>query len=389
MRSLCSYAAKSVFRKKTRSLALILLVSASAAVLIASASCYDSLFSSASRDALEADGDILYVSSGKSSMDYESYRAVKEMLLSCTRVKEVRCRIAVDGIAGNSAVSAPVSGVATDSGEPYHEPLPASVGSALAQTLGVQEGDCISGLISDIGLTMEVRSVVKTESVLKDRFYIGIPSSLFSEMEENPDVCAVMIYLEHPLSAPRLHRRSTSPDYAAVADLCAGIPEFSSFELHSIPAGNTYCNKIISVYRTNYAVVFAVIMLTVVIAFLNIMSLSVYERSAEFGTMRSMGNTVPHIAAMILAETILVALISCAAAAGLSLAGSALINAVGGIVFRSPPGETQDILVGSSPCVESAAIVCGAVLLGAAAASLLSTLSLRGKTVLEQLEKKE
>ena len=325
--------------------------------------------------------------SADSPVDWDGYLAVKERLLSGELVRCVRAEADIEGIVGTSTVSAPCSGSAFEAGETVSlDAVPAVMGVSLARTLGVSKGTVLGGLIADCGMTLVVSDIVKTEAALRDRFYVQIPMDALIKAEANPEIDEIRVWLTDGVRSPSLDREGGSKGYDEEAIKIAGMPELAAYEIRSIPAGNTEVNKIVGVYRTNYHVVQIVVCLTLVLAFLNVLSLSVYERQQELGTLRSMGTSVARIRAMLVAETVMVALISWGIGTVLAAAGSAIINARGGLVFPAPPGSASDIRVGMLFSLAKAAQTGALVLAGAVISAFASSRKLGSASVVEQLE---
>ncbi len=390
MTRVLAFAFRNIARNRVRSFSLIALASVGVCALILIAAGYEFLFSSATAGSVESDGDIFLVrtkNSADSPVDWDGYLAVKERLLSGELVRCVRAEADIEGIVGTSTVSAPCSGSAFEAGETVSlDAVPAVMGVSLARTLGVSKGTVLGGLIADCGMTLVVSDIVKTEAALRDRFYVQIPMDALIKAEANPEIDEIRVWLTDGVRSPSLDREGGSKGYDEEAIKIAGMPELAAYEIRSIPAGNTEVNKIVGVYRTNYHVVQIVVCLTLVLAFLNVLSLSVYERQQELGTLRSMGTSVARIRAMLVAETVMVALISWGIGTVLAAAGSAIINARGGLVFPAPPGSASDIRVGMLFSLAKAAQTGALVLAGAVISAFASSRKLGSASVVEQLE---
>lgn len=390
MTRVLAFAFRNMARNRVRSVSLIALASVGVCALILIAAGYEYLFASAASRSVESDGDILLVrtkDSADAPVAWDGYLAIKARLLSGGLVKDVRAETDIEGIVGTENVSAPCSGSAYEGGETVSlDAVPAVMGVSLARTLGVSKGSVLGGLIADCGMTLAVSDVVKTEATLRDRFYVKIPLDALIKAEANPGIDEIRVWLADGVRAPSLDREGGSKGYDEESKKIAGIPELAAYEIRSIPTGNTEVNKIVGVYRTNYRVVEVVVCLTLMLAFLNVLSLSVYERQQELGTLRSMGTSVNRIRCMLVAETVMVALLSWGIGTALAATSGAIINARGGLVFPAPPGSASDIRVGMLFSPAKAVQIGILVVSGAVISALASSRSLGSTSVVEQLE---
>jgi putative ABC transport system permease protein len=362
---------------------------------------YQYIFDSLKNESLAADGDIrLDAESPEAALAWDSYRAVKERLLSGGLFASVLAEAEINGLVGTAERSVPCSGVALEGntildgsivlesvfeGDVLENPVPASIGVSLARTLGVSPGTLLSGFIADCGLTLEIAELVQTESALKDRFYIALPLETLLRRGADITIKNLRIRLKKSLSAPSLNRDGDSPDYAAALALIRDIPELAPFTLYSLKEGNTATNKIVGVYRTNYRVIEAVIMISLCLAFLNVLSLSIYERRQEFGTLRAMGTPVFHIRFLLITETLLIAAAAWIAGVLISTALGFLVNAAGGAVFPPPPGRSA-VLRGGIRLSAAKTLTAGLPLAtGALGGVLMSTLFFGKTGIVKQL----
>ncbi len=390
MRNVCGYAFKNIWRSRVRSVALLTIITVGVAVLTLIAAGYEDMFYSAAKESREQEGDISFVdhsNDAKRSLSWESYLLLKERLLSTGMVHKVQASAQISGIIGGVDRSAPCSGIAYEGGIPLGEEdlVPIKMGGALAKTLSLAPTDTVGALLYDCGMTGRVEQTVVTEVLLKDRFYVELPLEAFIVREEVPRINSVYIWLSKPLLAPRLYKDSDSPEYQHIVELCSQAVELEGFTLYALPNNNTNVARIVQIYRTNYQVVLVVVIVTLLLAFLNVLTLSVYERQQELGTLRSLGTPLVHIQILIVLETVCIALIGWLIAVALSFTASMIIQAAGGLVFAPPPGETSAITVGSRYSIR-AVVETGLYVIGAGCiASLLSVLRLGKHTIVEQL----
>ncbi|HHU36867.1 MAG TPA: FtsX-like permease family protein [Treponema sp.] len=411
MKRIILYAFRNIWRSRVRTIALVTIISIGVAVLILIAAGYEDLFDSVTSDTVSAEGDMHFVydptgtdsggnatgsagsvssNNGAAVMQWETYLAVKDRLLASGLVKDVRAETSVTGIIGGTERSAPCSGIAVENDfSSVDDVYPVTLGIALAKTLGVGEGDSVGGLVNDLGMTLKVEKTVKTEVLLKDRFYLEIPISVFLDWEDFPEVTSMHLWLKKSVTSPTLTVNSDSPDYQEILFLSNSIPELQNYTLYSIPKKNTKVEQIVQIYRTNNQVVLVVVALTLFLAFLNVLALSVYERQQELGTLRSMGTPISQIRLLIICETIMIALLSWLIGITVAIIGSVIIQARGGLVFAPPPGEIDNITIGSKLSLVNMCATALVVIVGASLAALITTAKLGSSSVVEQLEPRD
>ena len=382
-----SLAFRNLLRSRVRALSLLALASAGVCALVLVAGEYEFLFSGAGKSVVEADGDILLERIGEEGLRWDGYLEAKENLLGSGLVREVRAESRVDGIVGNADRAVPCAGVAVEDGVTVAgDTVPASLGSAIAKTVGASKGSLVGGLIADCGMTLEVTEVVETEASLRDRFYARIPMDALVGLGENPTVDSVRIWLEEGVSSPGLDRESGSRGYDGTVRLLASIEGLSGYAIRSMPAGNTEINKIVGVYRTNYRVVATTVVITMFLAFLNVLSLTVHEREREIGTLRAMGTTTGGVRIMLASEAAMAALLAWAIGTTLALAAAAAINGIGGITLPPPPTATEEIRIGMAITARKVAEAFAFTALSALASAVLCTTRLGNADIVRQLE---
>jgi putative ABC transport system permease protein len=94
-------------------------------------------------------------------------------------------------------------------------------------------------------------------------------------------------------------------------------------------------------YSSAMNVALIVILAIVLLAIMNTMIISVYERMREIGTMRSIGTTRVQILRMINAESVLLGFFGCLVGLAVAVLAATIINSLGGIPLPPPPGNTR------------------------------------------------
>jgi putative ABC transport system permease protein len=102
-----------------------------------------------------------------------------------------------------------------------------------------------------------------------------------------------------------------------------------------------FYDKAAELYRRQFAILRLVVLLMVVLSVLNTINLTVFERTAEFGTMRSLGNGRRHVLMLIVLENLLSGAIGVMAGGALSVVLAHIISTIG-IPMPPPPGSNID-----------------------------------------------
>ncbi len=384
-----SLAFRNLLRSRVRALSLLALAASGVCALVLVAGEYEFLFAGAGKSVVESDGDILLERKGEGDggLRWDGYLEAKGRLLDSGLVREVRAESRVDGIVGSVDRTVPCAGVAVEDGVTVAgETVPAALGSAIAKTLGAAKGSLVGGLIADCGMTLEVTEVVATEASLRDRFYARIPMDALVGLGENPTVDSVRIWLADGVSSPGLDRESGSRGYDGTVRLLSSIEGLSGYEIRSMLAGNTEINKIVGVYRTNYRVVACTVVITMFLAFLNVLSLTVHEREREIGTLRAMGTTTRQVRAMFVSEAAIAALLAWAIGTALALVAAAAIDGLGGITLPPPPTATEEIRIGMAITARKVVEALVFTVLSALASAAICTVRLGNADIVKQLE---
>lgn len=353
---------------------MLLTAGCSAIVLLGAG--YDSIIEAAANEHIEANGDMLLTAQTENMVSWDVFEKMRHKILALGSVRTVSATASVTGLLGNGEYAAPVSGIAVEDWAYDTEDIPIELGKALADTLRVSAGSPVSGLIEDTGMSFTVKETVTTEAILKDRFYVRVPVRALQNAGIIPKAQSIHLWL----------KEDTASAYKEVARLIRENRELDGYALYSLREKNTPIEKIVSVYKTNFTVVSAVIGITVFLAFLNVLSLSIYERQQELGTLRAMGTPTGHLTLSLTVETLMVALASAAAGILISLIVSATIRSIGGISFPPPPGSAERLRVGSSLSWEKIALAASVLFGSACASSLICTSGLGKPSVTKQLE---
>ena len=104
-------------------------------------------------------------------------------------------------------------------------------------------------------------------------------------------------------------------------------------------------NQVVALFRRELHVITLIVSVIVILSIANTMTMSIFERTREFGTLRAMGARPRRIVGLLLLEGTFLGLAG--AAAGL-LVGALVARVVSrvGITYPSPPGSTRPYIGG-------------------------------------------
>jgi ABC-type lipoprotein release transport system permease subunit len=131
-----------------------------------------------------------------------------------------------------------------------------------------------------------------------------------------------------------------------------------------------YYNQVVAYYRGFYYIILATAAIIVFFAAGTTVSLSLLERTREFGIRLCLGTRRSHLAGSILTEVCIAGLCGLAAGSLLSLAGALFINTLGGIPMPAAPGMGAgiNVLIRFSPLGAALSLVTALLIPMAAAA---------------------
>lgn len=189
----------------------------------------------------------------------------------------------------------------------------AYIGSALARNLDVTIGDELVILGSDrlgsIAATIVlVGGIFESGNTELDRTIVHIPIELFNEVFEMSNaIHRVVIMVNNPLLMNRIER---------------DINHFvkPNQELRNWQELMPEINESIALDRISNGIVYSVLIVIVVLSIANTFTMTMFERTREFGILRALGMQNPSIFAMFSFESLFMWLIGSTVGLGLSLA---------------------------------------------------------------------
>ncbi len=292
-------------------------------------------------------------------------------------VERAMARLYFSGLLGNGRVDVPIVG---EGGEPDKEAAlstsltlldgrlltgkdvhGALVGEGLAKTLNVRPGDSVTLLASTLEGAMntadlEVVGVFRSFSKDYDARALKVSLTAAQELLSTPDANTIVVQLARTADTRRIAgalSEQLRPDDLVVKTW----DELNDF----------YANTVL-LYDRQFAVLRLIILFLVVLGVANTVNMTVFERLAEFGTMRALGNRGGRVMSLILTECLVLGLAGASVGLVLGMVIALVISAIG-IPMPPPPnssvGYTAQIALSSAGLLEAALVgVLAAVLSG-------------------------
>ena len=377
-------ALRNVFRHRLRTAITLGAVAAGVVGLILSGGFVHDIFARLGEAIIHAQTGHLQVSrsgyQSAGSRKPEHYRLadperVKARIMAVPGVVDVTARVAFSGLLGNGRSDLAIVGEGVQpAGEARLGTYLTSIagrglaagdrdgvmlGAGVARTLGVVPGDQVTLMLNtDAGalntLDLTVTGVFQTYSKDYDAHAIRIPLEAAGDALGNRDVNTLVVTL------------SRTDDTAAMAATLRRDLAGSGLEVYTWQQLNDFYTKTVALYDRQFGVLRVVILLMVFLGVANSVNMSLFERVAEFGTMRALGDSSWFVARLILTETSLLGLIG--AAIGVLL-GIALALAVSAVGIPMPPPPNSDL--GYTARIELVpGVVLGAFAVGVLASAL-------------------
>ena len=133
---------------------------------------------------------------------------------------------------------------------------------------------------------------------------------------------------------------------------------------------NDFYAKTVDLYDRQFGVLQLIILAMVLLSVMNTVSMTVFERTGEFGTMRALGSRGKAVVGLILTESVLLGVIGAAAGVAIGIVLALVISAVG--IPMPPPPNTDIAYTAQIRIVPS--VIANAFFVGVAATVLAAVL---------------
>ena len=286
----------------------------------------------------------------KSVLDAASAARIEKDLVALDEVQLVSRRIEAQGLVsfGNKSVGVLAYGVEADkdaqisravkvvqgSGLFSETPNGALVGRELMEELGAKLGDVVTILVTTSegainAVDVEITGVMDTGAKELNKRFIKINLARMQEALCSQAVTNLVVLLDESRQTPETDSRV----HAAVAK-AGGKAEVKYWSQMS----DQY-HQIVTMFDNIFGFVTVLVVIIILAAIFNTMTMAVMERVSELSTIRALGASRSNLLVMVLAESVVVGML--AAALGLACGASiALAINFADIQMPTPPGST-------------------------------------------------
>lgn len=215
----------------------------------------------------------------------------------------------------------------------------AVIGKDLAKALNAHVGDNLTILVTAVdgvinAIEVDVVGIAQTGSQDYDNVFVKLPLPMAQKALATTAVEKILVLLERTDRLPAFLERLPQ------ALAAAGLPlEYRRWDELAI-----YYRKVVSLYRGFFGVIEIIIGIVVLFSVANTMTMSVYERIREIGTLRAIGANRFGIMRLFLTEGLLLGIMGGLLGILTGIGAALLINALGGLTMPAPPGMSRGYL---------------------------------------------
>jgi len=210
------------------------------------------------------------------------------------------------------------------------------VGSELMKALGAKVGDYLTILTTTLdgvinAVDFKVVGITQTGSQDYDSVFVKLPIEAVQNLLNTTAVEKIIVFL------------NDTKDVDNVASVLAGVIDKNKMdlELKRWTELAEFYWKVVGVYQGIFNVVKVIIGVIVLFSIANTITMSVYERVREIGTMRAIGTTRSKIIILFITEGALVGVLGGLLGIFVGILIAQIINMSGGIYISPPPGMSR------------------------------------------------
>ncbi|MCW5627094.1 MAG: ABC transporter permease, partial [Burkholderiales bacterium] len=269
----------------------------------------------------------------------------KKKIGSLPQVQDVMARLSFSGLLNNGKADLPVIGEGVEPGKEEKlssflklsagrrlndtDHYSAIIGHGVAKALQLKPGDHVVMIVSTSDgamntLDLTVVGVFQTFSKDYDNRAVKIPLGAAQELLNTNSVNTLVITLN-----------STS-DTHPVASTLIERTVWRGQEVRTWDQLNDFYPKTVEMYERQFGGLRVIILLMILLGVVNAVNSSVFERTAEFGTARALGNRSSQLFRQVLVESILLGFIGVGIGIALGM-GIAIVVSEIGIPMPPPP----------------------------------------------------
>lgn len=274
----------------------------------------------------------------------EDAAALSRRLSTVPGVQDAMARISFSGMLNNGRADLPVVGEGIEPGAEgrlgtsvrfvsgralgEEDRFGAVLGKGLASALGVGTGDRVV-LVASAGegalntLDLDVIGIFESFSSDYDARAVRIPLGAAQELLATTGANTIVVAL-----------RDTALTERAAQAIGAGLP--AGLELRTWQQINDFYAKTVDLYDRQFGILRLIVLLMVLLSVANSVNMSVFERTAEFGTMRALGRRSGAVFRLVLTENFVLGAAGGLIGVALGVLLALVISAIG-IPMPPPP----------------------------------------------------
>ena len=277
---------------------------------------------------------------------------VEAVLKQIPGVLTVTRRLGLSGLIsdGNKTLIAKVTGILPGQEEEFaafetvldglqldeNTPHGGVIGVELAKALDAEVGDYLMILTNTIdgainAVEFELVGIAQTGSQEYDSVFVKLPIDMVQRALETQSVEKIIVLLDKTEKLEQM--LSALP---GVLDKTNLELEYRSWESMA-----PFYHKVVAMYRGLFNVMQAIISVIVLFSIVNTMSMAVFERTREIGTLRAVGTTQAGIMELFITEGMLIGVLGSILGIIFGIAIAIAINLSGGISIPPPPGMSR------------------------------------------------
>jgi len=209
------------------------------------------------------------------------------------------------------------------------------IGAELMKALGAKVGDYVTVLTTTVdgvinAADIKIVGVARTGTKEYDSVFIKLPISFVRKILNSDSAEKIIVLLEK------------TEDVETVVPLLEDLIEEKGLdlELRTWKELATFYYKVVELYDGIFKVVKMIIGIIVFFSIANTMSMTIFERVKEIGTLRAIGSTRGSITNLFIVEGMLIGVIGGIIGSIAGIITAKIINYSGGIEMSPPPGMT-------------------------------------------------
>lgn len=210
------------------------------------------------------------------------------------------------------------------------------VGNELMKSLGAKVGDYLTILTTtaDGGINaieFQVIGVAQTGSQDYDSVFVKLPIKFVHRLLNTDKVEKIIVLLKD------------TDELSKVVPVLENVIKNNNLPLEFKVWSDlaVFYRKVVALYKGMFGAIKAIIGVIVLFSIANTMSMSVFERIREIGTLRAIGNTKVGILQLFIAEGILIGIMGGLLGIIVGIIAAYTINISGGIFIPPPPGMSR------------------------------------------------